>query len=197
MLYGYEGAQAVTLDRLHELAENYANWTAEAEETHARASQSLPVVESDEIPKEIEAEYREVAGMRDLLNIYSGGAQTLQQLEEKFAVESIVYRQVLESQYAVALYQSQVTLSRLNWWQGTVTDRQDRLKRNSADPTNRAIFMGELKEAYRSVVQARDEFVVWKGSLQLIRQLIRECDFKYDDEWKPILETTEETVEVV
>lgn len=186
MLYGYEGAQAIKWSRLEELSVLTKKLMTEAELSHQEQIDRMPVIERMEDAQEKEAEIQTIGQTRDEFFVYSGAWQAVGELMNRFAVGDIVFRQELEVQRVVSLNEVNRYLSLLNFWEGVVRDRQQRLQHNNNDEENRRLFTAELQEAYVKQAQTRDEYMTWKGGQQLLEQLIRECDIQHDEDWKPV-----------
>lgn len=195
MLYGYEGAQAITAERINSLRDKYMEWLIEANKDSEDKGRNLPKVEGFEISEDVARQYGEAQQARDFLFVVMGGAQVIEHLQDKDLIEGIVHRQALESHRNFSTIQAQNKLSFLNFWQGLATDRQHRLRRYAHEDEER--WRREMEDAYKKQQTARDEYMMWKGGLQLVDQFINECDFKYNDDWKPSAETVSQSVEVV
>ena len=196
MLYGYDGAQAVTGARIAELRVRALGWFDEAKEHLETLYQSLPRGDVIDVEDERAALFRAASDARDAYFIRSGVLQSLDELRDRFSLDDIVTRQQLELQKRMAGLEMQRRMSFLNFWEGVISDRKQRLDDNSTDPHNAAIFLQELHDAHKKQNSSRDEFFTWKGGTLLLDQLIRECDLRFNPDWVPVAEIATIPVEV-
>lgn len=192
MIYGYEGAQAIKFERLDELSVKAQAWIKEGMERYQQLMSVLPDVDTLEPSEAMQAQYQTASDARDYLFVCDGVRQAIEQLRENFSIGDIVSRQQLEAQRTTSVNQAQYHISRLNFWEGYVSSKQTEY--NAAPPEKQAELMAELHEAHAQSNEVRDHFFRWKGAMQLINQLVNECDFKYDPDWEPKADTVQEVV---
>lgn len=186
MLYGYGGAQAIRRERIERLRIQALAWCDKAQENMRIAAEALPDDHATRTTEpEIRALYEDMGRARDELFLMDGVRQAVDQLLERFTMSDIVTRQELETQTAVANTQYVKLGSMLNFWEGVLKDRAQRLDHNRHDPGNERAFTSELADAQEQLIRTRSEFMVWKGGVQTLRMLVDECDMLYRPDWKP------------
>lgn len=178
LLYAYEGTQAIKYARLMRLRKQAARWKREAKKKHERLLDRLALAENGHTEKL----HEELGIARDEFFLKSGALQGVRQLMERFTLGDLVARQEIERQRTHAQLKYQNCISRLNYWEGVVRDRQNRLNANKGGDIEN-MFLDELNHGYAKSTQARDDFFVWQGALQLLEHLIKETDLQRDDGW--------------
>lgn len=185
-LYGYTGAQWVKGERLAVLRKKAAGWVRRAKTDHARIAAQMPA-DAAERPDHPEVKQLNVklSAARDRYFVCSGAAHALGELISEFTLRDIVGRQELERHGQRAQNMVHYTISRVNFWEGIITDRKKRLERHADQPEFAAVFGFELAEANQQAIKTRDDHMTWKGGYQVIKMLIDECDLIFRPRWRP------------
>jgi len=196
MLYGYEGAQAIQYKRLDRLSKQADKWMADKRVHFETLNESIPRAETVETAEGNGLLYQDLSKARDDFFLMSGARQALDELREKSGIGDIITRQALETQSTVARVENMKLSSALNFWEGVVRDRKQRYDDNKAFPDNAGIFLRELEDAHKRQNKARDDFFTWKGALQMVNELIHECDFGPNKDWSPVSDVLSLEVDV-
>lgn len=189
-LYSFEGSQWVQQRRLEELKEQMFAGMERASAKHAEMEAAAPVVdEAAPTPEQIEY-FKHMDEVRDVFYIYSGAAQTLEQLIASSVVEGILTRQETERIRSEVIAGKNHHISRLNWFEGQVTSlKQGYLAAVKKKATKRAqLIEAELEAALADQNQARMDYFMHNGATQLLYHLIAECDLQADAEFKPVMD---------
>lgn len=188
-LYSYEGSQWVRQERLEQLLEQMRAGMEKSTLKHADMNANAPKVKRGKPTPEQVDYYNHMTQVADVYHIYSGAAQSVEQLLNEHVVEGILARQEIERLRAHIMVGRNHHISRLNWFEGSVTNLQLQViaARKAKSPDAKKLT-AKLEEMTAQQNQARMDYFVHNGSSQLLSHLVAECDLQADAEFRPVMD---------